>query len=97
MTLPRLYIYFRVKRECEAAAVQALRELHAGWQVSMPGLRCELLRRADPSADATLMETYRCEDGVSAEWQQRIEREATARLEAWLVGQRHVEVFEPCA
>jgi quinol monooxygenase YgiN len=97
VTSPRLYIYFRVKRESEAAAVQALRELHAAWQVPMPGLRCELMRRADQSAEVTLMEAYRCNDGVSAEWQQRIEREATACLEAWLIGQRHVEVFEPCA
>jgi hypothetical protein len=40
------------------------------------------------------MEVYR---GVGAESLHRIEHEATARLAPWLVGPRHVEVFEPCA
>jgi Domain of unknown function (DUF4936) len=93
----RLYIYFRVERESEAAAVAALRELHAAWQVAMPGLRCELLRRVDQSGDVTLMETHVGAQGVGAEWQKRIEREAGTRLQPWLVGERHVEVFEPCA
>jgi hypothetical protein len=93
----RLYIYFRVKRESEAAAVRALRELHAVWQVAMPGLRCELLRRAGPTGDVTLMETHVGAHGVTSEWQERIERDASARLAALLVGERHTEVFEPCA
>lgn len=97
MSSRRLYIYFRVKRESEAAAVRALRELHAEWQNDMPGLRCELLRRADRSADLTLMETHLCEHGLSPEWQERIEREGSARLEPFLVGERHIEIFEPCA
>jgi Domain of unknown function (DUF4936) len=93
----RLYIYFRVMRESEAAVVAAVRELHATWPLTMTGLRCELLRRAGQSGDVTLMEIYGCAQGVSTEWQERIERDASARLEPWLVGQRHVEVFEPCA
>jgi Domain of unknown function (DUF4936) len=92
-----VYTYFRVKRESEAAVVAAVRELQAAWPSAMSGLRCELLRRADHSGDVTLMETYVCADGVSVEWQQRIEREAGARLEPWLIGERHSEVFEPCA
>jgi hypothetical protein len=92
-----VYIYFRVKRESEAAVVAAVRELQAAWPSAMSGLRCELLRRADPSGDVTLMETYVCADGVSVEWQQRIEREASLRIESWLIGERHSEVFEPCA
>jgi hypothetical protein len=93
----RLYVYFRVKRESEAAVVAAVRELQAAWPSAMPGVRCELLRRAGQGGDVTLMETYVCANGVSTEWQERIERDASARLEPWLVGQRHVEVFEPCA
>ena len=96
MSSRRLYIYFRVKRESEAAAVRALRELHAAWQVAMPGLHCELLRRTDQSGDVTLMEIHACAHGVSASWQERIERDACARLEALLVGERHLEVFVPC-
>ena len=74
----------------------ALRELHAEWQVALPSLRCELLRRTDEGGDVTLMETYACAQGINVAWQQRIEREASARLQPWLVGERHVEVFEPC-
>lgn len=77
--------------------MQALRELHAEWQIEMPGLRSELLRRADQSAGLTLLETHLCEHGLSPEWQERIERDASARLETFLVGERHIEVFEPCA
>jgi Domain of unknown function (DUF4936) len=97
VTSPRLYVYFRVKRESEASAVQALRDLHAAWQVAMPDLRCELLRRVDPSGEITLMETYLGTNGVSVEWQERIENEAGTRLQPWLVGERHIEVFESCA
>ena len=96
MSARRLFIYFRVKRDSEAAAVAAVRELQAAWQMAMPGLRCELLRRADQGGDVTLMETYVGAQGVGAEWQQRIEDEASARLQPWLVGERHVEVFVPC-
>jgi Domain of unknown function (DUF4936) len=91
-----LFIYFRVERESEAAVVAAVRELHAAWPVAMPGLRCELLRRADEAGDViTLMETYAGDGGVSVEWQDRIEREASERLQPWLVGERHIEVFVP--
>jgi hypothetical protein len=86
------YIYFRVARTDEAAAVAALREVqvrHGG------GVDCEVLRRADePGGTVTLMEVYR---GLSVEAQRRIDREVSARLAPWLVGARHVEVFEPCA
>jgi quinol monooxygenase YgiN len=93
----RLYIYFRVERDSEAAAVIAVRELQAAWQAAMPGLRCELMRRVDDSGHVTLMETYACAEGVSTAWQERIERDAEKSLRPWLVGERHVEVFEPCA
>lgn len=93
----RLFVYFRVTRASEAAVVVAVRELQAAWQAAMPGLRCELLRRVDESGDVTLMETYACAHGIGVEWQQRIERDASVRLQPWLVGERHIEVFEPCA
>jgi hypothetical protein len=86
------YIYFRVARSDEAAAVAAVRDVQARCGV---GIDCDVLRRADESGDrVTLMEVYR---GLSAEAQQHIEREAAARLAPWVIGARHVEVFEPCA
>jgi quinol monooxygenase YgiN len=93
-----LFIYFRVERNNEAAAVKAVRELQAASRIAMPGLRCELLRRADESGGAvTLLETYAHSGGVSVAWQERIERDARPSLDKWLVGERHIEVFEPCA
>ena len=97
MNSRRLYIYFRVKSESEAAVVAAVRELQEAWRSATPGLRCELQRRADQRGDVTLMETYSHSAGVGVALQQRIEREAQARLAPWLVGERHSEVFEPCA
>ena len=81
----------------ESAAVAAVRAMQAHWHGS---LDCELLRRAgEGSADAhvTLMEVYGQPGGVTMDMQVRIEREAALHLAPWLVGARHVEVFEPCA
>jgi len=94
----RLYIYYRVQRDSVAQVAAAVRQLQAGWQLAMPGLRPELLQRADESGDVvTLMETYWCADGVHAAWQELIGRDAKAKLSDWLVAERQVEVFEPCA
>lgn len=91
-----LFIYFRVARESEAAAVHAVRELQQAWQATMPGLRCDVLRRADEDGDVvTLMETY--SGGINTAWQEHIERDAGERLAPLLIGKRHVEVFTPCA
>ncbi len=85
------YVYFRVARADEAAAIAALCEAQRRWAVHVG---CELLRRADERGDSvTLMEVYR---GVSEPMQQRIERDHTALLAPWLLGPRHVEFFEPC-
>ena len=97
MTPRRLFIYFRVEREREADVVAAVRALQAAWQRELPGLRCELLRGAARSGDVTLMETYSHSTGVGVALRERIEREALARIGPWLVGERHVEIFEPCA
>lgn len=96
---PQLFVYYRVRREHVPAAVAALRALHMGWRRDAPTLGCELMQRIDDDGhvSVTLMEVYRQADGVARAWQQRIEREARAALAPWLVGERHVEVFAPCA
>lgn len=97
----QLFVYYRVRAEHHAAAVAALRRLHATWRLEDPALDCELLQRVDatdrPDRSVTLMETYRRADGVTPSWQARIEREAGLALAPWLVGERHIEVFAPCA
>lgn len=95
---PQLYVYYRVRATHLGAAVAAVRGLHATWCAQQPGLQCELMQRADESAGAvTLMEVYRGPEGISPAWQQRIEREAGQALARWLDGERHREVFAPCA
>ncbi len=96
---PQHFVYYRVRREHRGQAEAAVRALHAQWQARWPGLRCGLYRRADPAVgdaeEATLMETY---DGLSAPGAAaEVEALARSRLAPWLVGERHVEVFEPCA
>lgn len=94
----QLYIYYRVRGEHLPAVVAALRTLHGLWQAEDPALGCELMQRVDDeSGFVTLMEVYRRADGIGPAWPQRIEGEARAALSAWLVGERHVEVFAPCA
>jgi quinol monooxygenase YgiN len=98
---PQLFVYYRVRAQHRAAAVAASRALHAAWRREDPGLECDLLQRVDSDptgADlVTLMEVYRHAQGIAPARRQRIEREAQAALAAWLVGERHVEVFAPCA
>jgi quinol monooxygenase YgiN len=98
MASSQLFVYFRVRTDHVPAAVAALRQLHSGWGAEDAGLQCELLQRVDEAAGhVTLMEVYRHARGMVPAWQGRIEREAGAALARWLVGQRHQEVFAPCA
>jgi hypothetical protein len=98
----QLFVYYRVRAEHRAAAVTAVRGLHAAWCEADPALACELVQRVEGDGNdavglITLMEVYRRSGGVASPWQQRIEREAQAALALWLVGERHMEVFAPCA
>ena len=87
-----LFVWFRVPREQETAAAAALREVHATWETTMPGLSCELMRRVEDHTDEiTLMEIYRAPGGVPAPWHERIVREGAQRL-AGLTARRHIEV-----
>lgn len=94
----QLYVYYRVRPADAPAVTAAVHALHADWQRSMPGLVCTLQRRAGDAAGLwTLMETYTQPGGVAAARQREIERLANEQLAAWIVGDRHVEVFVPCA
>jgi Domain of unknown function (DUF4936) len=94
----RLYVYYRVRPGDAPVLIAAVRALQAQWQAAHPGLVCSLSQRGDAAAEAlTLMETYAHAGGVPANWQAEIERDARDQLGAWIVGERHVEVFVPCA
>jgi hypothetical protein len=90
-----VFVYFRLPAPHEAAVAAAWRDRSVRWLASIPGLHCELMRRADRAGDeVTLMEVYR---GLGSEAQARVLAEAAQALAAWPLGERHVEVFEPCA
>ncbi len=92
------YVYYRVRPADAPALIAAVRALHATWQAALPGLACTLSQRAEIGAELlTLMETYSHAEGLGQAWQRDIERAARDRLAAWIVGERHVESFVPCA
>jgi len=92
----QVFVYYRVRAADAVAAIAAVRALQAKLQAELPGLDCTLSRRADSDAELiTLMESYCHTDGVDEAWRRAIERSAGESLAAWVVGQRHVEVFVP--
>ena len=97
----QLYVYYRVRPADAAAVIAAVGALHAGWRDRWPGLACTLARRVEERDGAdeplTLMETYHQPGGVPDACQREIERAARERLGAWIHGERHLEVFVPCA
>jgi hypothetical protein len=91
----RHYVYYRVAAGSADEALTRVRTLHERWCATVPGLSCERLRRADAGADpVTLMEVLR---GASPEQLAAFEAEAQRELAPWLLGERHVERFTPCA
>jgi Domain of unknown function (DUF4936) len=89
------YVYYRVRADAVERAVACVRALHRRWREQVPMLDCELLQRDDaPGETVTLMEVRR---GATPEQQAAFEAEAARELAAWLVGERHVERFGPCA
>ena len=92
----QVYVYYRVRHADAAALIAGVRAMQAGLQVALPGLICNLSRRAHDGAELmTVMETYARVDGVPAAWQRDIEQQAQRRLAAWIIGERHAEVFVP--
>lgn len=102
----QLYVYYRVRAVDAPALIAAVRRMQADWQAALPGLVCGLSQRADEHSAATeltLMETYAVAPGVPPlpalppNWPQELEARARTQLAPWLLGERHVEVFVPCA
>lgn len=99
-----LFLYWRTPAAGLAGAEAALREWQAELRSRLAGLRTGRFRRVDAGptdgtdaapASATLMETYACEVGdLPAEWIERLVDEGNRRLQPWLHGSRHAELFE---
>lgn len=96
----RWYLYYTVAETDLPAVRAAVAGCHARWQSRWPGLRLELLRRPGlRQGRVTLMEIYQppagpAPDGATLE---ALDAEVRTGLAAWDCGERHVEVFLPCA
>ena len=92
-----LYTYYRVAEVDESPCRGAALQMQASLRADEPGLQARLLRRpATPQGLVTFMEVYAVPNGVSDRLQADIER-AAAALTPWLQGERHTELFVPCA
>jgi hypothetical protein len=92
----QVFVYYRIRAADAATAIAAVVAFQASLHAAIPGLTGRLSRRLDDGSDlVTLMETYVHADGLTADWQRDIERRAKEQLAAWIVGERHVEVFVP--
>lgn len=93
-----LYVYYRVAPEQALAARAAIETMQATLRQCQPGLRAQLMRRADgiihPATDeATWMEIYEHpQEGVSTECEALLQTLSHA-LPAGLTGPRHTEIF----
>lgn len=94
-----VYVYYKVRADDAPALIAAWRDLHAGWHAAMPSLTAALNQssRLDSPGLLTLMESYAWPAGSNPVWRDQVEVEAQQRLGSWIVGERHVEVFVPCA
>lgn len=103
MPAPRqqLFFYWRVAPAHTQAAMRALQVWQAGLQAQQPHLQARCyLRRDVAAAHDTVMESYalRSEgaghDGVDVVLRRRIEQEGKRLLQRWLIGPRHLELFD---
>lgn len=92
-----LYVYYRVEAADRADCVAAVRSAQAALMQRHPGLVAAVLSQVP--GHTTLMETYAWSSAAPAvppAWS-ALEAEVGARLGRWIVGTRHLELFEPCA
>ena len=90
--LERRYVYYRVPLTLLPAAVAAVKAVQAHWQALHPVARLELLRRPElRDGQVTLMEVMHLPTAAVAQ----AEAQAAAAVAPYVVGPRHVEVFEP--
>jgi len=100
-----LFIYYRSRTDRSAEVAEQVAEFQARLVAQHPALQARLLRRPEVRDGwQTWMETYSINamhspdhaDGIGTALQQAIELEA-AVLRPCIDGERHIEVFVPCA
>lgn len=99
----QLFFYWRVAPAQTQAAMRALQVWQAGLQAQHPKLRARCyVRRDAAAAQDTVMESYAlmsqgaAHDGVDGVLRRRIEHEGDRLLQHWLIGPRHLELFDEC-
>lgn len=91
----QLFIYWKTEPGHAAAAAAGMAALQRALLDRHAGLVARLYRRADDAGDTvTLMETYACTGGVTAELQAEIVAAGARASAGWCLGERHVEVFD---
>jgi hypothetical protein len=98
------FIYYRIRADDQALVTQSVRAFQALLCERWPGLRAQVLRRADLQNEMlTLMETYDLSPDIAPEGlDARLHRlrseidQAAAALTPWLQSARHIEEFVPC-
>lgn len=92
------FVYYRVAAGSPSLGDELL-AMQTDLRARHPQLAARLLRRAgdDDAAAQTWMEIYACPGGVDDALLAEIDRCAVDLLGPRLVGERHVESFEPCA
>jgi hypothetical protein len=96
-----VFIYYRIAAVDERAVAGEVLKFQRSLCGRFPGLRARLLRRRDEGVDKlTLMEVYAGgqSDGLagSGGLLAAIDQ-AAGVIRPTVIGERHVEVFEPCA
>lgn len=95
----QVFVYYRVEPEDARRAIAAVRTMQSELCAAVPGLHCSLGQREEIAQTEclTLMETYSSDVDGPAAWRHIVEALAAQRLRHWIVGERHLETFLPCA
>jgi Domain of unknown function (DUF4936) len=98
---PELFIYYRVNARRATEARSKVLEWQRELGAAQPALHCRLLMRpVEREGLQTWMETYAIADpahGVDVDALHKRIEQGPPGMQSWIVGERHVEVFIPCA
>ena len=90
-----LYVYYRVAEPQWREAADGVLAWQQQLRGARTGLTTRLLRRPDArDGQVTLMEAYARTDGIDDALQAVLASGAPV-LQQWMIGQRHVERFDP--
>jgi hypothetical protein len=93
-----LFVYYRAAERDAAPLEDAVRRMQDALRQRHPSLSARLLRRPqERDGLVTWMEAYAWPTGGDPAVLLQAVADAATPLAAWIVGERHVEHFVPCA